>query len=129
MSGKAPYEKLTVWQLSRRLAVRVYTCTETFPRSERYGLTAQLRRVAVAIAANIAEGNARGHRREYLQFCHVARGSVAEVKCLLQISMDLEFPLAADYQELMSGYEHLGALLQIFIQRIKEKLALERGSP
>jgi hypothetical protein len=59
----------------------------------------------------------------------VARGSVAEVKCLLQISMDLEFPSVAAYQELISWYDHLGALLQIFIQRIKEKLAVERGSP
>ncbi|MGH2404850.1 MAG: four helix bundle protein [bacterium] len=118
MPIEAPHEKLKVWQLGRSLAVRIYQLTEKFPASERFGLTAQLRRAAVAIPTNIAEGNARSHRREYIQFCHIARGSIAEVKCLLQISSDLSFGVLEDYAKISDGYNHLGALLQILIQRL-----------
>lgn len=85
----APFENLTVWQLAHDLALRVYKVTSTFPTQEQYGVVAQMRRAAVSIPANIAEGNARGSRADYLRFCHIARGSVAEMKYLLRLSQDL----------------------------------------
>jgi len=114
----APFEELRVWQLSHQLALEVYRVTAKFPMSERYGLTSQLRRATIAVIANIAEGNARNHRREYLQYCHIARGSIAEVKCLLRVSRDLEMLSDRDYQSLLVGYNQAGKMLQALINRL-----------
>lgn len=117
----APFERLKVWQLSHKLALEIYQITAKFPAEERYGLSSQLRRAAVAIPTNIAEGNARNHRREYLQFCYVARGSVAEVKSLIRFSCDLGYLPQGRYAELLKEYEFLGAFLQKFIRKMEPK--------
>lgn len=116
----APFEKLKVWQLSHELTLSVYQATAKFPTSERYGLASQLRRAATAVPSNIVEGNARNHRREYLQFCHIARASIAEVKYLLRLSSDLGYLPRDDYGGLENRYSLLGALLQRFIQKLAE---------
>ena len=69
------YKELTVWQKSIELVVEVYRITDSFPKSELYGLVSQMRRAAVSIPSNIAEGYSRGHRPEYIQFIRVAFGS------------------------------------------------------
>ena len=89
-----------------------------FPSSERYGLTSQLRRAAVTVLANIVEGNARVHRREYIHFCHIARASIAELKSLLRLSLDLEFLPEGEYRPLFDRYNHLGALLYAMIKSL-----------
>ncbi|MGH8245802.1 MAG: four helix bundle protein, partial [Gammaproteobacteria bacterium] len=71
-----PFESLDVWQVSHELALRIYRISAEFPSHERFGLTSQLRRAAIAIPTDIAEGNARGGSREYIHFCHIARGSL-----------------------------------------------------
>ena len=101
---KAPFERLRVWQAAQDLAVDVYQTTREFPADERYGLTSHLRRAAVSIAANIAEGNARGFRREYVQACYVARGSLAEVRSLLDLSVRIGYLSTGNYQRLTAGY-------------------------
>ena len=73
------YRDLRVWQSAIGLAEHVYKVTKAFPREEIYGLTSQMRRAAVSVASNIAEGNARQTRGEYLQFLGNARGSLAEL--------------------------------------------------
>ncbi len=115
----APFERLKVWQLSYELALEIYQCTRPFPTEERYGLTSQLRRAAASIPTNIAEGNARSHRREYLHLCFIARGSIAEVKCLLKLGLDLEYIPLTQYEELLGRYELLGALLHRFITKME----------
>jgi four helix bundle protein len=115
---KPPFEDLKVWQLAHELALEIYHATDSFPAAERYGSTNQLRRAAVAIPSNIAEGNARHHRREYVQFCNIARGSLAEVKYLLRLSADLGYLAADRYEKLRNEYELLGALLYKFMQRL-----------
>jgi len=113
------YEKLEVWQLAHRLALDIYRVTREFPSAERFGLTSQLRRAAVAVATNIVEGNARKHRREYVQFCLIARGSLAETKYLLRLSADLALMKADDNHRLSGEYERLGAMLQSLITRLQ----------
>ena len=116
----APFERLRVWQLAFDLALDIYRVTTKFPSSERYGLSSQLRRAATAIPTNIAEGNARDHRREYVQFCMIARGSLAETKCLTQLSHRLGLITDGEYTAIRNKTNHVGALLQGLICRLQE---------
>lgn len=83
MNTITSYKDLIVWQKSFKLVIEVYKLTNTFPRSELYGLTGQMRRSAVTIPSNIAEGFARKHRKEYIQFISVAFSSGAELETQL----------------------------------------------
>jgi four helix bundle protein len=85
------YRELLVWQKSISLVVEIYQLTESFPKSELYGLTSQMRRAAVSIPSNIAEGSARGHRQEYCQFVKIAYASGAELETHLEIAKQLQF--------------------------------------
>jgi len=116
---KAPFERLRVWQAAQDLAVDVYQTTREFPADERYGLTSQLRRAAVSIAANIAEGNARGFRREYVQACYVARGSLAEVRSLLDLSVRIGYLSTGNYQRLTAGYGNVVGMLYRLIDSLR----------
>ena len=80
------YQDLDVWQRSMALAEMCYECTRTFPQQELFGLTSQIRRAASSIPANIAEGHARQHTKEFLSFLGVARGSLAELETHLILS-------------------------------------------
>jgi four helix bundle protein len=79
----ASYRDLEVWQKAMRLIVESYRCTNSFPRDERFGLAAQIRRAAISVASNIAEGHERRHLGDYLHHISFARGSVAELETQL----------------------------------------------
>jgi four helix bundle protein len=83
----AGYRELKVWQLGVDLALEVYRLTEAFPKSELYGLTSQMRRAAVSISSNIAEGHARKTRREMQRYVNIAKGSLAELETQLIIAV------------------------------------------
>lgn len=85
------YKDLIVWQKSIILVSELYNVTEKFPKSEIFGLTNQIRRAAVSIPANIAEGYARKHNKEYVQFLRIAYGSGAELETHLIIAKNLHF--------------------------------------
>lgn len=85
------FEKLTVWQEARKFAVAVYKITAGFPSEEKFGLTNQIRRASVSIAANIAEGNGRLSAKDQAHFYHIAYSSTLEVLSHLLISADLKF--------------------------------------
>jgi four helix bundle protein len=80
------HERLDVYRISRELALDLYRCTAGFPPDEKFGLTSQIRRAAVAIPANIAEGAARRSKREFSRFLLTARGSATELRLLLDIA-------------------------------------------
>jgi four helix bundle protein len=82
---------LDVWKDSMRLARDIYRVSASFPDSERFGLTAQIRRCAVSVPSNIAEGAGRGGRKEYAQHLRIARGSLMELDTQLWIARDLGF--------------------------------------
>jgi four helix bundle protein len=83
------HERLRAWELSYEFALAVYRCTEQWPKQERYGLTSQIRRAAVSVTTNIAEGAAKRGNREFRRYLDIALGSVAEVACLLKLAKDL----------------------------------------
>lgn len=115
------FERLDVWKLSHELALRLWKSSEKFPRNERFGLTAQLRRAALAIPTNIAEGNARRHQKEYLRFCAIARGSVAEVRYLLRFAHDIGVMGSYQYQEFLDGYQRIGQMLNALISSLQRR--------
>jgi four helix bundle protein len=83
-----PYERFDAWKMAHTLALQVYTCTEGWPVSERYGLTAQIRRAALSAPTNIAEGSAKRGSRELRRYLDIALGSLSEVSYLLRFSRD-----------------------------------------
>ncbi len=96
------FKNIKAWQYADDLAVLVYSKTKTFPKKEIYGITSQLRRAAVSAATNVAEGASREHKREYLNFLHIARGSIAEIEYLLHLSERVGYPDNDSYQKLES---------------------------
>ena len=85
------FRDLVVWQRSMQLAVEVYRLTKDFPREEVYGLTSQIRRSAISIPSNIAEGHGRLNANEFRQFLGIARGSTYELQTQLELAQSLEF--------------------------------------
>jgi four helix bundle protein len=85
------FHDLTVWQRSIELSVGIYTLTRAFPKDELFGLTSQLRRASVSISSNIAEGQSRLRKAEFVQFLSIARSSNAEVRSQLVLARRLEF--------------------------------------
>ncbi len=84
-----PHHELRVWQDAMVMVRRVYQVSAEFPPDERFGLTAQMRRSAVSVPSNIAEGAARGSRKEFARFLRMARGSLSELETQLRIAKDL----------------------------------------
>jgi four helix bundle protein len=105
------YRELAVWQLAMETVVTACRVTRAFPADERFGLTAQLRRAAVSIPANIAEGRSRLGPGEFRHGVSVARGSVAEVETDLAIAIALEFVDARDVVELTAQLDRLSKML------------------
>lgn len=89
--GVANYRELEAWQIAMDLVEQVYRVTASFPDGERFGLTNQLRRAAVSVPSNIAEGQGRRLRKQFALFLRIARGSVQEVETQLLIAMRLNF--------------------------------------
>jgi four helix bundle protein len=85
------FEKLDVWQEARLLVKEIYQVTESFPNSEKYGLSNQIQRAAVSVVSNIAEGVSRFSPKEQIRFIEVGYGSLTEVYCQLMIAMDLNY--------------------------------------
>ncbi|MFZ0861996.1 MAG: four helix bundle protein [Candidatus Sulfotelmatobacter sp.] len=115
------YRELLVWQKAKTLSVEIYRTTEQFPRAETYGLTSQLRRAAVSVPSNIAEGQGRLTRGEFLHFLGQARGSLLELDTQLAIALDLNY-LKPDAHEKMDreAYQVLG-LLNRLIESLRTK--------
>jgi four helix bundle protein len=88
------YRDLRVWKTAVELTLEVYRITESFPPSERFGLTSQLRRAAISVASNIAEGHARSTRGEFRNFLSVARGSAVEVEVQLFVAEQIGYARA-----------------------------------
>lgn len=105
------HRELTVWQKGIDLACQVYALTREMPGEERYRLSAQIIRCSASIPANIAEGNARGTRRDYAHFISIARGSAAELETFLRIIQRLELAPENRINALMDKTEEVGRML------------------
>ena len=91
MEDEGSYKSLIVWQKSIALVKLIYMLTGTFPSEEKFGITSQMRRAAVSIPSNIAEGQARRTTGDYIRFVSIAEGSLAELETQLLIAIELEF--------------------------------------
>ncbi|WP_203323443.1 four helix bundle protein [Pseudoxanthomonas beigongshangi] len=109
-----PHERLEVWRDAMTLVESIYQITVPFPDSERFGLTMQLRRAAVSVPSNIAEGAARRSTAEYLRFLSMARGSLAEISTQIEIARRLGYLAARDtIEDLVDrNFARLNALIR-----------------
>lgn len=119
MKGKRGHQDLMVWQESIEFVGEIYTLSKRFPAEEVYGLTSQIRRAAVSIPSNIAEGAGRGTNKEFLHFLYVARGSLAEVETQLLISQKLNY--VDDVSKCLSRLERIFGLLSGLINSIRNR--------
>ena len=113
------YKDLKIWQKGMHLAKSVYQLTTRFPADERFGLTRQMRRAAISVPSNIAEGQARSGTREFLQFLSHASGSLAELETQTLLSVDLRYCSAADVGLVLQEI----AELQKMLAAIRRKLS------
>ena len=115
------YRELLVWQKAKALAAQIYRATKQFPKPETYGLTSQIRRAAVSVPSNIAEGQGRLTSGEFRHFLGQARGSLLELDTQLAIAMDLNYLQPDRYKILdQDTYQVLG-LLNRLIDSLRKK--------
>ena len=117
------YRDLIVWQKSVQLTKRIYEVTGKFPREEQFGLVTQLRRAAVSVPSNIAEGQARRKTGEFIRFISYAAGSIAEIDTQLILSINLGFCGASEVEELFQSLAELRRMLS----GLRQKLAGSRS--
>ena len=115
------YKELIVWQKSITLACEIYLLTDKFPKSEMFGLVSQMRRAAVSISSNIAEGSARGHRAEYIQFLRVSFGSAAELETQLILCRELSLIGAEESKQAEQDLQEVLRMLNKLISSLSEK--------
>ncbi len=121
------YRDLRVWQLGMDVAAECYFLTRDFPKAELYGMTSQIRRASSSIPANIAEGYARRHRGEYVQFLHIANGSLKEVETFLQLAVRVELAQSEAVTPLLQRCDDLGKMLLGLIRSLESGVG-GRGS-
>ena len=105
------HKDLRVWRLYMALAKDIYGLVERFPKKEEYRLTGQIIRAVISIPANIAEGNARGTRKDYAHFISIARGSAAELETLLLLAQDVELAPASVFKEPLERTNEIARML------------------
>ncbi len=116
-----PHKKLDVWQGAMKAAQTVYHLTKAFPEEERFGLVSQMRRAAVSIPSNIAEGAARQGGREFRNFLSIAQGSLSELDTQLDLAVLLGFVSNTDVDEITGQLLRIDKMLSGLIRSLKKK--------
>ncbi len=119
MSEIKSYRDLDVWKKSIELVKDIYLITRDLPDEERYGLVSQMRRCAVSIPSNIAEGKARGHTNEYIQFLYIALGSSAELETQPIISKELKYITSEVTDGLLEKVDHIARMIRNLIKGLR----------
>ncbi|HEY9098920.1 MAG TPA: four helix bundle protein [Thiobacillus sp.] len=114
------HRSLNAWKQAMELVVNVYSVTATFPQHEQYGLVSQLRRAAVSVPANIAEGAARNGSKEFLHFLGIASGSLSELDTLIDLSRQLGY--VENTEELNAKVDDVSGLVMGLASSIRRKL-------
>ena len=115
------YRDLKVWQEGMNIAEACYQITKTFPKEELYGMTSQIRRSAVSIPANIAEGYGREYRAEYIQFLRIAQGSLKELETHLLLCERVKLATSQVIKPLLNRCESLGKMIRSLIRSLQNK--------
>jgi four helix bundle protein len=118
MDGMKTHKDLNVWKEAMSLAKDVYSLTRNFPKEEMYGLVSQMRRAAVSIPSNIAEGAARNSHKEFIQFLYTSLGSLAELETQLLLSRDLGFVKNSEIDE---DIERIRKMLFGLIKHLRDR--------
>ncbi|MBI5748686.1 MAG: four helix bundle protein [Nitrospinae bacterium] len=118
MAEEKGFKRLIVWKKAYELVLEVYKMAKVFPKEEIYGLTSQLQRASISIPANIAEGYERRHRKEYLQFLYIAKGSIAEVETYLSLAKDLGYLTDSNYMSIENKRAETYRLLRGLIKSL-----------
>ena len=113
------YRDLEVWQRGMKLVEQVYTLTEPFPASEKYGLTSQLRRAAVSIPSNIAEGWGHSSQKQYIHFLELARSSLLEIETQIRIANRLGYVNADERDQLLSETDAQSKMLLSLMRSLR----------
>ena len=115
------YKDLDVWQQSRLLVKIIYQLTKKFPKEEQFGLTNQLRRAAISVPPNLAEGCGRNHSKDSIQFFFISRGSLYEIETQWILAADLEIITEAELKQVMDQITKCKKLLNGFINYFQQK--------
>jgi len=116
------FRDLIVWQKAHQLVLVSYKATKIYPKDELYGLTSQIRRAVVSIAANIVEGYKRNTDKQTLQFLNISDASLEEFKYLMLLSKDLEYISIETYENIFKNSEEVGRLLSGFQKSYRKRL-------
>ena len=114
------YTDLDVWKEARRLVSGIYTLVKLFPEDEKYALISQLKRAAISVPSNIAEGVGRQHKNERIQFLYISRGSLYEIETQLLLAMDQGFISEVDLKESFEQITSCKKLIQGYINYLKK---------
>jgi four helix bundle protein len=117
------HKDLVLWQKALALAVEVHRITESFPRTERFGLVSQMRRAAISVPSNIAEGSARRTTRDFAAFLHISRGSLAELETQLVLAQRIGYVNVQLLKETMPRVEEVGRLLTAVLAGLRRRTA------
>jgi four helix bundle protein len=115
------YRDLVIWNKAMELVTEIYRMTQGFPKEELFGLTSQIRRAAVSVPSNIAEGKGRLSKGEFRQFLGNARGSLAELETQILIAQNLQYLHGAEANRLLAMVEEVGKVLNGLLSAVKNQ--------
>jgi four helix bundle protein len=116
--GIKTFRDLTIWQKSIELVIEIYSVTKEFPKEETYGLVSQMRRAAVSIPSNVAEGFRRFHNKEYKQFLYISSGSCGELETQVTIAKKLGYIDDKQESALLERMDHIGRMTSSLIKKL-----------
>ena len=116
-----PFRNLTVWQRSHALTLEIYGLSAKFPRDERFGLVTQLRRAAVSVPTNIAEGAKRQRKQDYARFLNISEASLAETAYLLFLGRDLGYSDPRITDGLLSEVDEFSRMLHALLTKVEQR--------
>jgi four helix bundle protein len=122
------FQDLKVWQRSHALVLDIYQLTKEFPGTECFGITSQLRRAAVSVPTNIAEGTKRLGRQDYVRFINIAEGSLAETEYLITLSRDLVYISPEDSAKPLAEITEIARMLNALRSKVEEGISGVKGS-
>ena len=120
------YRELKVWQAGMKLTAEVYDLAKNLPQYELYGMSSQIRRAAVSIPANIAEGHARDSTKEFLHHLSIARGSLAELETLLMLAEQMKYCQPSESAGMLNQCDQLSRMLSALRRRLKARIGEDR---
>ena len=125
--GLLHYRQLIAWQKSMKLVASVYLLSEQFPKDERFGLTSQVRRAAISVPSNIAEGQGRESTREFIRHLSIAYGSLMEVETQILIAKDLGYVESERVLDLLRESDEIGRVVNGLVKSLRRKLDTNTG--